>query len=86
MKSPTSLKITFRQLREGKSLAFDDCMRMEFRMVSRVMDGKDFYEGVRATIIDKDNDPMWQPETLAEVSDADVDAYFAPLGDGELKL
>jgi enoyl-CoA hydratase len=86
MKSPTSLKITFRQLREGKSLAFDDCMRMEFRMVTHVMGGNDFYEGVRATIIDKDNEPAWRPETLPEVSDADVDAYFAPLGDGELKL
>jgi enoyl-CoA hydratase len=86
MKSPTSLKITFRQLREGKSLAFDDCMRMEFRMVTRVMGGNDFYEGVRATIIDKDNEAVWRPETLPEVSDSDVDAYFAPLGEGELML
>jgi enoyl-CoA hydratase len=86
MKSPTSLKISFRQLREGKSLAFDDCMRMEFRMVNRVMGGNDFYEGVRATIIEKDSEPLWRPETLNEVSDSDVDAYFAPLGEGELKL
>ncbi len=85
-KSPTATKLAFRQIREGKSLSFDDCMRMEFRMVTRVIAGHDFYEGVRATIIDKDGAPKWQPATLAEVSDADIDAYFAPLGEKELPL
>jgi enoyl-CoA hydratase len=84
-KSPTSRKITFRQLREGRRLSFDDCMRMEFRMVSRVVAGHDFYEGVRAAIIDKDNAPQWQPPTLAQVSEAAIAAYFAPL-DSELPL
>lgn len=85
-KSPTSLKITFRQMREGARLSFDDCMRMEFRMVNRVMGGHDFYEGVRAAIIDKDNAPRWNPAALAELSSAEVDSYFAPLGAGELTL
>jgi enoyl-CoA hydratase len=85
-KSPTSLKLAFRQLREGRRLAFDDCMRMEFRMVNRVIAGHDFYEGVRATIIDKDQAPKWQPAMLEAVSEADIDAYFAPLGEKELKL
>ena len=85
-KSPTSLKLAFRQLREGRKLDFDDCMRMEFRMVNRVIAGHDFYEGVRATIIDKDQSPKWQPATLEAVSDAEIDAYFAPLGEKELKL
>jgi enoyl-CoA hydratase len=86
LKSPTSLKISFRELRDGRSLSFDDCLRMEFRMVSRVMAGHDFLEGVRATIIDKDNEPEWRPETLPEVTDSDVDGYFAPLGERELEL
>ncbi|MEI9886964.1 MAG: enoyl-CoA hydratase/isomerase family protein [Rhizomicrobium sp.] len=85
-KSPTATKLAFRQIREGAKLDFDDCMRMEFRMVSRVIAGHDFYEGVRATIIDKDGAPKWRPATLAEVSDADIDAYFAPLGEKELPL
>jgi enoyl-CoA hydratase len=85
-KSPTSLKITVRQLREGAKLEFDECMRMEYRMVNRVVAGREFYEGVRATIIDKDGAPKWQPADLAQVSDADISAYFAPLGDKELKL
>jgi len=85
-KSPTSLKIAFRQIREGKSLSFDECMKMEYRMVNRIVAGHDFYEGVRAVIIDKDNAPKWQPAALSGVSDADVGAYFAPLGEKELKL
>ncbi|WP_342642204.1 enoyl-CoA hydratase/isomerase family protein [Rhodoligotrophos ferricapiens] len=78
-KSPTSLKMTHRQLTEGAKLAFDDCMRLEFRLVNRVLHGHDFYEGVRAVIIDKDQTPRWKPASLAEVSDALIDSYFAPL-------
>ena len=85
-KSPTATKLAFRQIREGAKLSFDDCMRMEFRLVNRVIAGHDFYEGVRATIIDKDGAPKWQPATLAQVRDADIDAYFAPLGESELTL
>ena len=85
-KSPTATKLAFRQIRNGRDLGFDDCMRMEFRMVNRVIVGHDFYEGVRATIIDKDGAPNWRPATLAAVSAADIDAYFAPLGEKELPL
>lgn len=85
-KSPTASKLAFRQIRNGKTLSFDDCMRMEFRMVNRVIAGHDFYEGVRATIIDRDGAPKWKPDALSGVDDGDIDAYFAPLGNRELPL
>ena len=50
---------------------------MDYRIVSRICRGHDFYEGVRAVIVDKDNRPHWSPPP----SRAEVDAYFAPLGD-----
>jgi enoyl-CoA hydratase len=84
-KSPTSLKIALRQMQEGAKVDFEDCMRIEYRIVSRVIPAHDFYEGVRAVIIDKDNAPKWKPATLEEVSPAEIDAYFAPLAD-ELDL
>lgn len=85
-KSPTSLKVTLRQLREGARLGFEDCMRLEYRLASRFMRAHDFFEGVRAVVIDKDNRPAWRPATLDAVTDGQVAAYFAPLPDGELML
>ena len=60
-KSPLSLKIALAQVRRGKTWDFETCMRAEFRIVSRIIEGHDFYEGVRAVIVDKDNKPRWQP-------------------------
>jgi enoyl-CoA hydratase len=85
-KSPTSLKIALAQVRHDTAWSFADCMRAEFRIVSRVIHGHDFYEGVRAVIIDKDQKPAWQPGRLTEVSDSEVERHFAPLGPTELEL
>lgn len=82
-KSPTSLKLTLRQLQEGAGLDFEDNMKMEFRLGQFVLAGKDFYEGVRAVIVDKDQSPKWSPPSLAEVSDADIAKAFAPLAAGD---
>ncbi len=84
-KSPLSLKLALAQVRHGKDWDFQTCMRAELRIVSRVIHGHDFYEGVRAVIVDKDNKPRWQPVTLADVSDAEVERHFAPI-DKELAL
>ena len=77
--SPTSLAITFRQIRHGRELSFHDAMILEYRIVSRILDGTDFYEGVRAVIIDKDQSPHWQPPRIEDVRVMDIDAYFMPL-------
>ena len=50
-KSPVSSKVALRQLREGAQLDFHACMKMEYRLASRFIEGRDFYEGVRATVI-----------------------------------
>ena len=82
-KSPTSLKLALAQVRAGKSLAFEACMQTEFRIVSRIIHGEDFYEGVRAVIVDKDNTPSWRPATLDAVTQVEIERHFAPLGAGE---
>jgi enoyl-CoA hydratase len=79
LKSPTSMKIALEQVKRGAKLTFEQVMQMEYRIVSRICYGHDFYEGVRAVIIDKDNAPKWQPETLEAVSKAAIEAYFSPL-------
>ncbi|MET3790137.1 enoyl-CoA hydratase/isomerase family protein [Aquamicrobium terrae] len=85
-RSPTSLKVAWREIRRGADLSMDDCMRMEFRVLNRMLDGHDFYEGIRAVLVDKGSTPVWNPPTLDGVSDAAAEAYFAPLGDRELIL
>jgi enoyl-CoA hydratase len=76
-KAPRSLKLALAQVRRGRDWSFDDCMRAEWRIVSRVVYGEDFYEGIRAVIIDKDSRPRWHPASLAEVTPAEVDRHFA---------
>jgi len=80
-KAPLSLAIAHRQMTIGANLSMDEAMRTEFRIVSRVCRGTDFYEGIRATILDKDFAPRWMHMSLEEVAPQDVDAYFAPLAD-----
>jgi enoyl-CoA hydratase len=84
-KSPISLKIALAQVRRGRAWSFTDCMQAEMRIVSRIVEGHDFYEGVRAVIVDKDNAPQWRPASLAAVDDAEIERHFAPLAD-ELRL
>jgi len=86
-KSPTSLKLTFRQLRLGPNIeSIADIMEMEYRMANRSYLGHDMFEGIRAVVIDKDGAPKWEPDTLAAVSDADIDEYFEPvLGEPDFK-
>lgn len=85
-KSPTSVAIAFEQMRRGAGLDFAEAMRTEFRIVSRIAHGHDFYEGVRAAVIDKDQAPSWRPASLEALDPDAVAAHFAPLGPAELVL
>lgn len=87
-KSPTSMKISLRQLRLGAGMDFAQELRMEYRLSQAFMAGHDFYEGVRALLVDKDNKPRWQPATLAEVGEDFIERHFdavPPEGDLVLK-
>jgi len=85
-KSPTSLCIAFEQVRRGGGIEFEEAMRTEFRIVSRIFEGHDFYEGVRAVLIDKDGQPRWQPASLEEVRAETIEQHFAGLGAHELEI
>ena len=79
-KSPQTIKVALRQVVEGAAKAsFADNMAMEYGLACTIIRRPDFVEGVRAVIFDKDNAPQWSPATLEEVSDAMIDAIFAPL-------
>uniref|UniRef100_A0A3P9LTL9 3-hydroxyisobutyryl-CoA hydrolase n=1 Tax=Oryzias latipes TaxID=8090 RepID=A0A3P9LTL9_ORYLA len=84
--SPTSLKITYRQLQAGATLSLQEVLVMEYRLSQACMRGCDFYEGVRAVLVDKDQSPKWNPSTLEEVSEHSVDECFSSLGEKDLTL
>lgn len=85
-RSPVSLKITLRHIREAASRDLRETLMMDYRLALRLLDASDFREGVRAALVDKDRKPRWMPATLADVTDAIVEHYFAPLGAQELAL
>lgn len=77
--SPTSLRVTLEQMRRGAALpSLAACLTMELRIAMHFMEGAEFYEGVRAQLVDKDGKPQWSPSALAGVSDAAVAAFFSP--------
>jgi enoyl-CoA hydratase len=85
-RSPTSVKLIFRALREARNKNLNECLKMEYRIASRAVMAHDFREGVRATLIDRDARPRWRPAALAGVSEAVIAGYFAPLGAHELNF
>ena len=87
-KSPFALALTWAQLRRGRRLSIEEALRLEFRMVHRVLAGQDFAEGVRALLIDKDRRPCWRHAGLGQVTAAELEDCFAPLpgGGGDLDL
>lgn len=84
--SPTSLKIALRQIREGAKMNFQEVMTMEYRLSQHTIQGHDFYEGIRAALIDKDRQPKWNPARVEGVSGQAVDAAFKSLGQQDLVL
>ncbi len=83
-KSPQTCKVALRQLATSAKLdSFAENMRMEYRIASRVLTRPDFSEGVRAVIVDKTNDPQWDPATPEGVTEELLDSIFAPLPEDE---
>jgi enoyl-CoA hydratase len=85
-RSPLSLAVTYRQMRLARSWDLRTGLEYDLRLACRFLEGKDFYEGVRAFLIDRDRTPRWQPASLEEVTGAMVERHFAPLGADDLRL
>lgn len=79
-KAPLSLKVTLAQIHKAKRMSLADCLNMDYCLVSHFVQHPDFYEGVRALIIDKDKSPQWQPKTLVEVTGEMINSYFEAAG------
>lgn len=86
-KSPTAVKVTLAAVRRARGAGpLERVLEQEYRVSVAALSSPDLVEGIRAQVIDKDRDPRWSPGTLEAVSTEDVERFFAPLGDGELRL
>ncbi|MFD9078754.1 enoyl-CoA hydratase/isomerase family protein [Streptomyces erythrochromogenes] len=86
-KSPTALKVTLSAVRSARGLGpLEKVLDQEYRVSSAALAHPDLAEGIRAQVIDKDRAPRWTPATSPEVADGDVERFFAPLGEHELRL
>lgn len=84
--SPTSCKLSLVGLRMGRHASIEEALQNEYRMVCAIKHHHDFFEGVRAQLIDKDKAPKWSPATLAEVDDALVESYLREPEGGDLRF
>lgn len=86
-RSPTALKVTLAALRRARVLgSLELVLDQEYRVSCAALDTPDLVEGIRAQVVDKDRRPRWSPKTLSEVTDADVERFFTPIGERELGL
>jgi enoyl-CoA hydratase len=85
--SPTSLKITLRNIRSALSFGkVEQSFQQDYRVSLACVAAHDFIEGIRAAIVDKDRHPVWQPEKLADVTSDIVEDHFRTVGALELKF
>ena len=81
-RSPIAVSVALQAVRRAAKLeTLEDVLIQDYRVSSASARSHDLVEGIRAQIIDKDRNPKWSPASLAQVSGADVDAYFAPVDD-----
>ncbi|MGF7157688.1 enoyl-CoA hydratase/isomerase family protein [Bartonella heixiaziensis] len=78
-RSPTSLRVIWKQMKQNPPQSLEDCMKIENRIAHHMVFSHDFHEGIRAMLIDKDKTPKWQPDKLSNITDEMIDSYFQPV-------
>lgn len=84
--SPIACKLALELLARGARGDTADALRNEYRVVCALKHGHDFFEGVRAQLIDKDRAPKWRPARLEEIGRAMIEAHFAEPAGGDLRF
>lgn len=82
--SPLSIATTFAAINQAEHCeTLGECLAIEYRFAHRVLLLDEFYEGVRAAVVDKDKTPKWSPAKLEDVRAEMVSHLLSPLGDEE---
>ena len=75
-KAPTSVKVTLAAIRNAEKMTLDEVLEQDYRVAVTLTGLPDLKEGIRAQVIDKDRNPQWNPASLAEVSDEQVQSIL----------
>ena len=73
--SPLSMAVVFEQLKRGQKLSIKECFEMEYKIAAGFFNHTEFYEGVRALLIEKDKRPNWHFKHVNEIKSSDVDKF-----------
>lgn len=73
---PTSVGIVVQQLQRSRGMSLADTFRLEMVVATQCARHDDFAEGVRALLIDKDNQPRWRYPSLEALPEAYVAEHF----------
>jgi enoyl-CoA hydratase/carnithine racemase len=85
--SPFAAAAAFEALRRARQTRdLEPCLATEYRFAYRSLEGHDFFEGIRAAVIDKDRMPKWQPPRIEDVTPESVAAALAPLNGEEWRM
>ena len=85
-KSPLALKVSFQHIRSARALDIRETLLVDYILAARFLQSHDFPEGVRAALVDKDNDPKWQPKNLADVTQEMVNQFFQSVSGDKFSL
>ncbi|MED4550898.1 enoyl-CoA hydratase/isomerase family protein, partial [Bacillus licheniformis] len=77
-KSPFSLKITMKQLADGRQNTLEECFATDLVLAKNFLKHNDFFEGVRSVLIDRDQSPNYKYRNVSDVTDEAVDRFFQP--------
>ena len=75
-KSPTSLILAFLHIRKARDEDFNQVIERDLKLAHYAMRSHDFYEGVRALLLDKDKNPQWKPDTLGKLDFQQINTLF----------
>lgn len=76
-KSPIALCVTLLAMKKGGFLSFREAMIRELDLSLNFLKSRDFYEGIRAQVIDKDRDPKWEYNDISQINDEIIAQFFA---------
>ncbi|KWA83552.1 3-hydroxyisobutyryl-CoA hydrolase [Burkholderia ubonensis] len=74
--SPLSMAVSLEVVERARGATMADCLRRDLDLTRSTFARGDVIEGVRALIVDKDQQPDWRFKSIADVDRADVLAMF----------